>query len=811
MKPATHVERKVLITVPLRALLDQFAPDFPGFCKVGTGHNKKIDFEAKGFIAVTDSVQLLKKLKFAAIFVDEAHHPLPPGLPTCEDLYLLSATQKKQPDFRYTMGKAIQEGVLCDYDITVPAVSKHHAYVCLADLLLKQLGRFRRVLAYCNSVAEAKRFRMVLKEVGLAAWHINSRTPFNKRETVIQEFAGALQKPVHVLVTVEVLGEGINIPNADTCMFVEPRNSYRSIVQAIGRVLRHHPSKTLSHVILPAVAIPNQKFHENAERPPQEMLQSDLEMNPNTSEEQYFGSSLTLSPATRARTKGRTERTESVRNHSDHLKPCRQIHAGSRGGLQMKKAHADIPFGNVQDSDEPKSPQSRQIFALHPENPGSHSLHKDFQLTSKNWDELRHVNQQRSSQESESGTQRPSGSSLPCTGLVAASKQLGPNTNFDCTAREVTADSFGVAATFNASLLLDQYARSNQYPRKSCQPHVVDPAGSHTDMPRRIRIKPAILGLQEDYDSQVERFLAMLVQADDRLAGTTASYRIEIADCSLQREGKMTFDTFFGDVYRRLSAILFQRDPWEIRFKSVEEFCTRNGRLPVKVARSLEEKSLGAWLGNQNARLKHHSLQPQRLNRLLNSSIILLRERVKGWLAGDRDGIFPQRCAELKLHLATHGALPLHNTRLGRWLQRQRRFGLNAARKSMLQNTHPIVKDLVKQWELTPLQIPLQQWQHRLRQVNHFTERHGRLPAQNSRLVQSNERHLYVWFHRQKVRVEFGILPQNLAQQFRSCHPLIVADVRQSEQKGRKSRFPTLLCVAGERHRRLVQSLHSSM
>ena len=34
--------------MPLRALLDQFAPNFPGFCKVGMGHNKKIDFDAKG-------------------------------------------------------------------------------------------------------------------------------------------------------------------------------------------------------------------------------------------------------------------------------------------------------------------------------------------------------------------------------------------------------------------------------------------------------------------------------------------------------------------------------------------------------------------------------------------------------------------------------------------------------------------------------------------------------------------------------------------------------------------------------------------
>ena len=157
------------------------------------------------------------------------------------------------------MGQAIEDGILCDYDITVPALTAHHPYVCLADLLLKQVGRFRRVLAYCNSVAEAKRFRMVLRELGLAAWHINGKTPLKKRQTAIAEFAGPLLKPVHVLVTVEVLGEGINIPNADTCMFVEPRNSYRSIIQAIGRVLRHHPAKTLAHIVLPAVAIPSSR------------------------------------------------------------------------------------------------------------------------------------------------------------------------------------------------------------------------------------------------------------------------------------------------------------------------------------------------------------------------------------------------------------------------------------------------------------------------------------------------------------------------------------------------------------------------
>ena len=246
----------MLITVPLRALLDQFAPDFPAFCKVGTGHNQKIDLGAKRFIAVKKSVHLLKSLKFQAIFVDEAHHPLPPGMPKCKELYRFSATHTDDPDFRYPMGQAIEDGVLCDYDITVPAVTEHHAYVCLADLLSKQAGRFRRVLAYCNTVAEAKKFQMIVQEFGLSAWHINAGTSTKGRMAAIEEFRGSLTSPVHVMVTVEVLGEGINIPNADTCMFVEPRNSYRSVIQAIGRVLRHHPGKTLARIVLPAVAVP---------------------------------------------------------------------------------------------------------------------------------------------------------------------------------------------------------------------------------------------------------------------------------------------------------------------------------------------------------------------------------------------------------------------------------------------------------------------------------------------------------------------------------------------------------------------------
>ncbi|CAJ1429125.1 unnamed protein product, partial [Effrenium voratum] len=170
-----NIAGRVLVTVPLRALLEQFAEDFPDFCKVGTGYNQDIDFAAKGFLAVTDSVRMLKGLEFDAIFVDEAHHPLPAGFPKSQVVYRFSATHRDEPDFRYSMGQAMEDRILCDYDLIVPVVTPQHGhtFLSLAGLLLKQAGRFRRVLAYCNSVREAKSFRMVLRKLGMAAWHMN--------------------------------------------------------------------------------------------------------------------------------------------------------------------------------------------------------------------------------------------------------------------------------------------------------------------------------------------------------------------------------------------------------------------------------------------------------------------------------------------------------------------------------------------------------------------------------------------------------------------------------------------------------------
>ena len=52
--------------------------------------------------------------------------------------------------------------------------------------------------------------------------------------------------------TVDVLSEGVDLPVADTCLFVAPRRGVR-LRQCVGRVLRRHPAKVDAVVIAPPI------------------------------------------------------------------------------------------------------------------------------------------------------------------------------------------------------------------------------------------------------------------------------------------------------------------------------------------------------------------------------------------------------------------------------------------------------------------------------------------------------------------------------------------------------------------------------
>ena len=838
--------------MPLRALLEQFAPDFPGFCKVGTGYNKKIDFDAKGFIAVTDSVYLLEKLEFDAIFVDEAHHPLPTGMPKCKELYQLSATHKDEPDFRYSMGQAIEDGIVSDYDITVPVISKHHAYVCLADLLLKQPGRFRRVLAYCNTVAQAKGFQMVLEELGLAAWHINATTKPTIRQAVIAEFTGELQKPVHVLVTVEVLGEGINIPNADTCMFVEPRQSYRSTVQAIGRVLR--PAKALAHIVLPAVVVPNEKSAEGSSerwRPGHDAAsdQDDVSLSNVPAHRSGMKSlggyaSSTSSPHENgAQMANRFKSTADLFDSLSRQLAEQEASPGSRPS-QARHGNRKVPEesflrGSVRD------PRQRAVPSLRPRvSSGGEATCQEKQgelpvdslrLNSRGKPATVRCAASGQAQLPDSLSQAGEGSSntISRRGVSAnqnASTVLGPETEaarpggsrsryFEAapldgirrngrtkTTRPEVSELPTLASTERGSpdeeaRHSDGFANRSPSPKGNtkqdfqtlpsleteAQPHRMRRVALGRKQQTRLTFgrSDGVGVFDKGHENQLERFLGALVQADHRLIGAHAGHRIQIVDCSLGLEGELGVGEFTEYVNGRLDAVLSRKDPWETRFRELEAFVEKNGRLPKLpgAVRDRAEIVLSTWLRTQGSRVTLQQMPAHRLQRLLNARSHLIRRRAEGWMAGGLVGRFRQKCQELKEFIEMNDKLPTESRtkgdssdpRLARWLRKVRTNGVLPERRKMLEEVHPLVKELLQKWDDRPLKIDLALWEEEVEKVLHTVKKHGRLPKWKTDKTE------YTWLWTQLRR--FGALPPELAKRLRGSHPLVAEAARRSEQK----------------------------
>ena len=749
---------KVLITVPLRALLDQFAADFPGFCKVGTRHNKKIDFNAKGFVAVTKSVHLLQKLKFNTILVDEAHHPLPPKLPKRKELFQFSATLEEEEgiDFQYTMGKAIQDGALCDYDITVPAVTAHHAYVCLADLLLKQAGRFRRVLAYCNTVAEARRFQMVLEELGLAAWHINAATGWKERKRVMDEFTGSLKKPVHVLVTVEVLGEGINVPNADTCMFVEPRNSYRSIIQAIGRILRHHPAKPLGHIILPAVAVP-ERGPDHVPVPPSwtESKQQTKNCKEQSLSQKAHGSrSLTELPVCTGVRAGPSDANEETAQGAETMG-----NGPVRGSLLLH-APRKHQTSNGQRQGSVLSKQGR-------------TKHKQFTMTAG----LR------------AGAAVQS-QMLPESQVIGSSSRTNPLSTSGSQTVLKRPEGGRVKSRTRTAEMHSGTPSHKTLEGKELETAVTDGNKMGIRYNRRVRLQSLeeVGSAGQEYQSQLDRFLAKLMQADERLIGSNPGHRIQVVDCRIGAAGKVGMDEATNAIYRRLSAFLMQTDPWEVRFESLEEFVREHQRLPGRQGTDIFEVRLGEWWFSQHGRLQSGRLPAHRLQRLQSTSVALIQQRVRKWLAGGREAIFKQRCQDIRRYMQKHNQLPSRYSpdpetrKLGVWLQNLRLCWPRSRAKEInaLKAWHPLVKNLF-QFDRHPLKIKQVPWYKQFEKLGTFVRQHGRLPSKH--LASESECKLASWLSLQRSRICSGSLPENLVAALQDGHPLLSETVAIAESK----------------------------
>ena len=266
--------RRACIIVPKLDLMEQLAQlledALPSrIARVGTGW--LADLSADIFVCVRNSAWQLSNVTFDLLILDEAHHyePLPPSdeidnialgvhaqqvlsLDASKRIFFTATLLKNKADFNFGLRPAITAGIIKDYAVMVPVLSEGDPRPGLIEII-QNLPFSRKILAFCNTVCEAKQFTKMLCAAGTPADHYNASTTTLRRKEILENFQlSERHGGIRVLVTVDVLSEGVDLPVADTCLFVAPRRGVR-LQQCVGRVLRNHSEKVDALVIAPPV------------------------------------------------------------------------------------------------------------------------------------------------------------------------------------------------------------------------------------------------------------------------------------------------------------------------------------------------------------------------------------------------------------------------------------------------------------------------------------------------------------------------------------------------------------------------------
>lgn len=97
-----------------------------------------------------------------------------------------------------------------------------------------------RGIGFCASVRHAQYMARSFQQAGIPAAAVTGGVPHTERLQLIQQLQ---KRELNFLFTVDVLGEGIDIPEVDTVLLLRPTESLLVFLQQIGRGLRLSPGK----------------------------------------------------------------------------------------------------------------------------------------------------------------------------------------------------------------------------------------------------------------------------------------------------------------------------------------------------------------------------------------------------------------------------------------------------------------------------------------------------------------------------------------------------------------------------------------
>jgi superfamily II DNA or RNA helicase len=221
--------------------------------------------------------QMWRLPRFGMVWVDEAHHI---GASTFRDVIAhidppmlggVTATPWRgdsydidqmlgRPVVRIDIAQGIRRGFLCkiDYRLMADDIDRHflsrRANKSQAPLLVPvqdvqaaralaqvfaQEGR-RQMVVFCPTVEDARLFSATLRLVGFRAGAVTSAMPTAARERVMAQFR---RGQLNAVTTVDILNEGVDVPDVDMLAFMRITHSRRIFFQQLGRGLRIVPGK----------------------------------------------------------------------------------------------------------------------------------------------------------------------------------------------------------------------------------------------------------------------------------------------------------------------------------------------------------------------------------------------------------------------------------------------------------------------------------------------------------------------------------------------------------------------------------------
>ena len=166
---------------------------------------------------------------------------------------------------------AIDQGLICDFELLTPEVNSEDidrdlinvskirlkgklertrlVSDCISLRISMDQYNFSKSFVFLNRTKTAKDFFALFKKLNpdVKCFYLDGLSKAHKRKQVLKSFSEADKA---ILVNVDVLTEGIDVPSVDCVFFAEPRSSVKDIMQGIGRALRPYDGKEKAYILI---------------------------------------------------------------------------------------------------------------------------------------------------------------------------------------------------------------------------------------------------------------------------------------------------------------------------------------------------------------------------------------------------------------------------------------------------------------------------------------------------------------------------------------------------------------------------------